>query len=206
MRLGIMQPYFLPYIGYYSLIKHVDHFILLDRVQFIYHGWIERNRILKPSDGWQYISVPLKKHSHTDSIEHITIDNTKQWQDKIIAQLCHYKKAPHYSAVIELLERTFQGDYETITSLNLSLLKETCRYLNINTPISIFSEMNLDILPPTAPDEWALNICLKTPGTTEYWNPIGGVDLFNKEKYIKQYRPLFFRTPPSAVSAAPLKL
>ena len=60
MRLGIMQPYFLPYIGYYSLIKHVDHFILLDRVQFIYHGWIERNRILKPSDGWQYISAPLK--------------------------------------------------------------------------------------------------------------------------------------------------
>ena len=52
--------------------------------------------------------------------------------------------------------------------------------------------MNLDILPPTAPDEWALNICLKTPGTTEYWNPIGGVDLFNKEKYIKNNIGLYF--------------
>ncbi|HOC37490.1 MAG TPA: WbqC family protein, partial [Tenuifilaceae bacterium] len=50
-----MQPYFFPYIGYFSLIKHTDEFILLDTVQFIRHGWIERNRILKPSDGWQYI-------------------------------------------------------------------------------------------------------------------------------------------------------
>ena len=51
MRLGIMQPYFFPYIGYISLIKHTDLFILLDDVQFIRHGWIERNRILKPGGG-----------------------------------------------------------------------------------------------------------------------------------------------------------
>lgn len=60
MRLGIMQPYFFPYIGYFSLMKQVDEFILLDDVQFIRHGWIERNRILKPSGGWQYIAIPLK--------------------------------------------------------------------------------------------------------------------------------------------------
>ncbi len=51
MRLGIMQPYFFPYIGYMSLIKNTDLFILFDDVQFIRHGWIERNRILKPSGG-----------------------------------------------------------------------------------------------------------------------------------------------------------
>jgi small ligand-binding sensory domain FIST len=47
MKLGIMQPYFMPYIGYFSLIKNVDEFILFDTPQFIRHGWIERNRILK---------------------------------------------------------------------------------------------------------------------------------------------------------------
>ena len=62
MRLGIMQPYFLPYLGYISLIKHTDEFILFDSAQFIRHGWIERNRILKPGEGWQYIAVPLVKH------------------------------------------------------------------------------------------------------------------------------------------------
>ena len=63
MKLGIMQPYFAPYLGYISLIKHTDEFILFDTVQFIRHGWIERNRILKPGGGWQYIAIPLVKHS-----------------------------------------------------------------------------------------------------------------------------------------------
>ncbi len=51
MRLGIMQPYFFPYIGYFSLIKHVDEFILFDTPQFIRHGWIERNRIKNAGGG-----------------------------------------------------------------------------------------------------------------------------------------------------------
>ena len=42
----------MPYIGYISLIKHTDMFILFDTVQFIRHGWIERNRMLKQSEGW----------------------------------------------------------------------------------------------------------------------------------------------------------
>ena len=52
MKLGIMQPYFFPYLGYVSLIKHCDRFVLLDTVQFMRHGWIERNRVLKPAEGW----------------------------------------------------------------------------------------------------------------------------------------------------------
>ena len=43
-KIGIMQPYFFPYLGYISLIKHTDEFMLFDPVQFIRHGWIERNR------------------------------------------------------------------------------------------------------------------------------------------------------------------
>jgi hypothetical protein len=58
MKLGIMQPYFFPYLGYFSLIKHTDRFILFDTVQFIRHGWIERNRILKQNEGWQYVQAP----------------------------------------------------------------------------------------------------------------------------------------------------
>lgn len=55
MRLGIMQPYFFPYIGYFSLIKHVDEFILFDTPQFIRHGWIERNRIKNAGGGGIFI-------------------------------------------------------------------------------------------------------------------------------------------------------
>ena len=46
MKLAIMQPYFFPYIGYFSLMDYADYFISFDTAQYISHGWINRNRIL----------------------------------------------------------------------------------------------------------------------------------------------------------------
>lgn len=184
MKLAIMQPYFLPYLGYFSLIKHTDEFILFDTVQFIRHGWIERNRILKPSNGWQYIMVPLKKHSRETLIKDIEINNDQQWKEKILAQLQHYKKqAPYFSNVIDILNEIFSKEYATIVDLNLASLKTVCNYLGINTPIQVFSLMNIDIEPANAPDEWALNICKALGNVDEYWNLPGGQSFFNKKKY-----------------------
>ena len=184
MKLAIMQPYFLPYLGYFSLIKHTDEFILFDTVQFIRHGWIERNRILKPSNGWQYIMVPLKKHSRETLIKDIEINNDQQWKEKILAQLQHYKKqAPYFSNVIDILNEIFSKKYTTIVDLNLASLKTVCNYLGINTPIQVFSLMNIDIEPANAPDEWALNICKALGNVDEYWNPPGGQSFFDRKKY-----------------------
>ena len=184
MKLAIMQPYFLPYLGYFSLIKHTDEFILFDTVQFIRHGWIERNRILKPSNGWQYIMVPLKKHSRETIIKDIEINNDQQWKEKILAQLQHYKKqAPYFSNVIDILNEIFSKEYATIVDLNLASLKTVCNYLGINTPIQVFSLMNIDIEPANAPDEWALNICKALGNVDEYWNPPGGQSFFDRKKY-----------------------
>ncbi|WP_455534943.1 WbqC family protein [Roseburia inulinivorans] len=185
MRLGIMQPYFMPYLGYISLIKHTDQFILFDTAQFIRHGWIERNRILKPGGGWQYIAVPLIKHSQKTSICDIQINNKIEWKDKLFAQLIHYKKAPYYDNVMSLMKKVLAIDYTDIVTLNKESLIEICNYLGIKTPISVFSELNLNISEVKAADEWALNICKAIPGTTEYWNPPGGMEFFDTEKYRK---------------------
>ena len=74
-KLASMQPYFFPYLGYFSLIKNTDKFIIFDPVQFIRHGWIERNRVLKPEpeNDWQYIRVPLASHSSYANIKDIKI-------------------------------------------------------------------------------------------------------------------------------------
>jgi hypothetical protein len=187
MKLAIMQPYFFPYLGYFSLIKHTDMFILFDTVQFIRHGWIERNRILKPSEGWQYIKVPLKKHSRETIIKDILIDNDQAWKEKILAQLQHYKKsAPYYLNVIGILKEVFSQEYNSIVDLNLFSLNVVCNYLKIKTPIEIYSKMNLVIEQVNAPDEWALNICKSMKVVTEYWNPPGGKSFFHKEKYMKE--------------------
>lgn len=184
MKLGIMQPYFMPYIGYFSLMKHTDMFILFDTPQFIRHGWIERNRILKQNDGWLYIQVPLKKHEQTTSIKDILIDNTQPWQSKILAQIQPYKKvATHYYKVKTLLEELFDYHFDDITSLNFQALSLVCRYLSIDIKMHIFSRMNLSVESAKAPDEWALNICKSLGGVQEYWNPPGGQSFFDKTKY-----------------------
>ena len=196
MRLGIMQPYFMPYIGYFSLIKHTDRFILFDTVQFIRHGWIERNRILKQNGGWQYIQVPIiKEHGRATLIKDVLINNKEKWKEKIVAQLQHYKKiAPYYFNTVGLLNDIFSFDYNDIVSLNKISLQAVCDYLGIDRRIDVFSKMDLTIEPAEAPDEWALNICSAIDGANEYWNPLGGKAFFDRNKYDNANIDLKFQT------------
>lgn len=195
MIVGIMQPYFFPYLGYFSLIKHVDRFILFDTVQFIRHGWIERNRILKPGEGVQYISVPLVKTSHETKIKDICIRNDEDWRNHIFSQLEHYKmKAPFYLETMKVIEKAMAVETESITNLNHRILMCVCEYLGINMEIEIFSQMNLNIETAKKPDEWALNICKKLGNVEEYWNPIGGRTFFNPTKYEKAGIKIYFHS------------
>ncbi len=182
MRLGIMQPYFFPYLGYYSLIRHTDQWVVFDPVQFIRHGWIERNRILKPVEGWQYIGVPLQKSSRDTEIRDMRIRNTEDWKGKMFRQLDHYRKAPHYKETIALIGDALDTDTDSIVELDARILKVTCDYLSIPFEVRIFSGMGLQIEPVNDAGEWALQIS-KAMGATEYVNPPGGRELFDPEKF-----------------------
>lgn len=183
MILAIMQPYFFPYLGYFSLINNSDEFLILDETQFIRHGWIERNRILKPKEGWQYIKVPLKKHSRNVSIKDIRIDNEKEWASLILRQLYHYKKiAKHYDSIIRFLENCFSERFEHISDLNIFILKSLCNFLGIRDNIKKVSDYNINNENNIEPDDWALNISLSMNATV-YINPPNGVFFFNREKF-----------------------
>jgi len=186
MRIGIMQPYFFPYLGYFSLIKHTDRFILLDTVQFIRHGWIERNRILKQNKSWLYIKVPIiRNKGRSTTIKDIKIDNNQNWKQKILSQIQPYKKyAPNYFEVVELLNELFSKQFYDITTLNKESLELVCNYLNISNNICVFSQIGLSIEEVKEPDEWALNICKALGNVKEYWNPSGKKELFDKNKYL----------------------
>lgn len=186
MKIAITQPCFFPYLGYFGLIKHTDRWIVFDTPQFVYHGWIERNRILKPVQGWQYISVPLKKHSQKTPIKDIEIRNDDPWVETIFAKLTVYKNiAPFYKETIKVVENSLSYKTESLTVLNCNALNEVCKYIGIEWNYSAFSEMNIEIDEVKEPDEWALNICKTLGNVTEYWNQPGGAKFFNKEKYIR---------------------
>ena len=186
MKLGIMQPYFFPYIGYFQLVNAVDKWVVFDVVQFMRHQWVNRNRILHPESGSQYIIIPKKKHSRETLIKDVAIDNRQDWKNRIIAQLTHYKKkAPFFNETIDLLKDSFfseESNVESLSKLNVIILNKVCARLNIKFEYEICSEMDLLLDDITYPGAWALKISEQL-GATEYINPPGGRDIFIPEKF-----------------------
>jgi hypothetical protein len=195
MKVAIMQPYFYPYIGYFQLIHAADRFILFDDVQYIRHGWINRNRILKPGAGFQYIIMPLAAHARETLIRDIQPADADKNKDKILRQLEHYKKtAPCYKAVRELIGDSFTTQHNTIGQLNGHCLKTTCDFIGLDFKIELSSQMDFDYAQVQNAGEWALKISEQLQATT-YINPPGGKELFEPGKFEKSNIQLQFLQP-----------
>jgi hypothetical protein len=183
MKLGIMQPYFFPYLGYFDLINCTDHWIVFDTAQYIRHGWVNRNRILHPTKGWQYIIVPLQKHALRTSIEEVCISEASQWRTKIIGQLAHYqKRAPYFRQVMGLVEECLEQKENRLSMLNVKILERVCDYLDLKFSYQFFSEMKLDLPTVNAPGDWALHIS-QALGASEYVNPPGGENILDRQAF-----------------------
>ncbi len=83
MKIAIMQPYFLPYIGYFQLINAVDKFVFLDNVNFIKKGWINRNRLRIQEKEWLF-SVPCKDLSQNKKICEIEVNWNTNFTEKFL--------------------------------------------------------------------------------------------------------------------------
>jgi len=136
MKLGVMQPYFFPYIGYFQLISAVDRFILYDKVGYIKKGWVNRNRILEINREPVYICVPLKKQNSFRSIADAVIDDQQYWGKKIINSIhFNYKRSSHYSEIMPVIEETFDFKTDRLTEINILSIELIAKYLDIETEI-----------------------------------------------------------------------
>src|SRR5438876_6542512 len=103
MTFGIMQPYFLPYIGYWQLLAAVDRFVLYDNIKYTKKGWINRNRLLR-NGAEAFFTIPLKKGSDfLDIADRALADDFDP--DTILNPLrAAYRKAPFFSQTFPLIE------------------------------------------------------------------------------------------------------
>jgi len=200
MKVGIMQPYFFPYIGYWQLIQATDTFVLFDDVQYIRHGWINRNRIINPAGGWQYIQIPVTKHHHTELIRNITARAGEDWRAKLLGQLDHYKhRGLHYRETVEIVRTILLGlDDPRICRINLAILRGICAALGVDRKMLISSECGFDYSGVTDAGEWALRIAEQLRADT-YINPISGVELFDTAKFAASGIGLSFLQPDDIV-------
>lgn len=184
IKTAIMQPYFFPYIGYFQLINAADKFVIYDNIEYTKKGWINRNRILGTIEP-NLISLPLKKDSDYLNISERYL--SENWMtDKIkmsnkIKEV--YRKAPYFDAIFELVQECLYYDEPSLFSFIFNSLKKICVYLRIETEFIISSDLKYNSL--LKGEDKVIEIC-KLVNTQVYLNPIGGLELYSKERFAKE--------------------
>jgi hypothetical protein len=174
-----MQPYFLPYIGYYQLIDAVDLFVIYDNIKYTKKGWINRNRMLLNNTDAVF-SLPLKKGA--DALDVVERELAADFnRERLLNQFKGaYARAPHFAQTFSLLERIVRNEEQNLFKFIHSSIVETCQYLGIGTEIRVSSDLAID--HELKNQEKVLALC-QAVGAEAYINPIGGTELYSKDEF-----------------------
>jgi hypothetical protein len=179
IKVGIMQPYFLPYLGYFQLIAAVDTFILYDSIKYTKKGWINRNRMLMNGTDAMF-SLPLKKGS--DSLNVVERELATDFDPtKLLNQFKGaYGRAPHFELTYPVLEQIVRHEDANLFRYIHNSIVRLSEYLGIKTEIRISSEITID--HELKSQDKVLALC-KAVGADTYINTIGGVELYAKDDF-----------------------
>lgn len=180
-KVAIMQPYFLPYIGYFQLINSVDLFVIYDQIEYTKKGWINRNRILFNGEPLM-ITLSIKKGSDYANVNQRYLSDT--WlkdRGKILSKIeIAYRKAPFYRDVLPLIIKIFEHKNKNLFGFIYHSILEICNYLDIQTELKVSSSIEYD--NSLKGQDKVIDLCEKTLATS-YYNPVGGMNLYNKTDF-----------------------
>lgn len=165
----IIQPTYLPWIGYFDLIDQSDVFVLFDSVQFVKRSWQQRNRI-KTSKGTTWLTVPVySKGKFEQKISEVLINQTRGFIKDHCQSLYHnYTKAPYFKKYFPQLVSIYEKRHERLSELNLNLISFFMDQLGISTPLLKSSNLAVAGRKSTL----LINLCRKLH-ISQYLSPIG---------------------------------
>jgi len=185
-----MQPYFFPYIGYFQLINSVDEFIIYDNIQYTKKGWINRNRILVNGSD-KLITLPIKKDS--DYLNVVERELASSWdtdRQKLLNVIkTSYHKAPFFKEAYALVEQCLMTTESNLFNFIYNSLEKINSYMGITTPMIKSSSVDIDHALKS--EQKVIALCKKRAATT-YINAIGGVHLYDKDRFKQQGLNLYF--------------
>jgi len=184
MKLVIMQPSYLPWMGYFDLLLQSDMFLVYDNVQFDKDGWRNRNRIKTPN-GPQWLTVPvLTKGMNKPTNREIRINPAEPWQRKHLKSLeMNYRKSPYFGEIYPMMEALLLPQRELLIDLNIDGIKKICDYLEIHTPIQFVSDLKLDLPEDRNGKLIEISCHMKAD---EFYEPEGGRNYMDTERFAKQ--------------------
>ncbi len=179
MIIGIMQPYFFPYLGYWQLINAVDKYVIYDDVTFIKGGWISRNYILLNGQP-HMITLPLDNPSSFRNINEIEITSNIKAREKILRTInSAYRKAPFFDTVMPMVEKQILN-CTGIAELNYNTIIDISNYLGIDTRFILSSDMDKDNTLKGQEKVIAIN---KALGSDMYINSVGGKEIYSEKAF-----------------------
>ena len=187
MLVGILQPSYIPWLGFFEQMARVDLFVLYDDVQYDKQGWRNRNRI-KSFHGVQWLSVPvLTKGKRSQLINQSQIDGTSEWGMKHIESIkLNYKKANYFDDFYFQMEPLLNKKWNYLLDLNFNLLNLVKEYLGIKTRVILSSSLLKKLPKESSPESRLIEICEKVGGDSLYEGAAGqnyiDVSIFKKAK------------------------
>ena len=141
MKGTILQPTYLPWIGYFDMIDISDIYVAFDDVQFSKKSWQQRN-FIKTQQGALMLSVSIKKSKLTTSIKDIkTMDSKKILKNHWKAISLAYKKSPYFEKYKQLFENIYSKNYTSLRNFNIDIIKTICEVLGIQTKFIYSSDI-----------------------------------------------------------------
>lgn len=178
MIVGIHQPNFIPWIGYFYKIYKSDVFVLLNDVQFVKNGYADRNMI-KTAQGTTYLKLPLEVKSHTANYNEIRIKHELNWQEKQLKTiLMNYKKAPFFEEIYDDVEYWFENTENKLDRFNASIIINISKKMGFQTEFRWSGDMNL-----TKKKTERLIDIIKLCGGNKYFSGSGGANYQDEERY-----------------------
>ena len=143
--LAVLQPGYLPWLGFFDLQRRADVFVYYDDVQFDKHGWRNRNRIKSPS-GPHWLTVPVRHHGlHKPRIVDIEIDDRVAWGRRHLGTIRQfYAAAPHLERYLPDLEALLRAPWERLVDLDLAVAGQLAAWLGIRTTIERSSNLAIE--------------------------------------------------------------
>lgn len=123
MVIGILQPGYLPWLGFFEQMYRSDVFVIYDDVQYDKEGWRNRNRI-KTTTGTQWLTVPvLVKFDEHPFISEVKIDNQTNWRKKHFFSIRqNYSKSPFFKKYIGIFEEAYSREWEYLIDIDIHFM------------------------------------------------------------------------------------
>lgn len=177
MKLGISQPTFLPWAGYFGLISYTGKFVILDNIRFNKRSWQQRNNI-KLNDTNFLLTVPvISKNKFKQNINEVMIDKKRNFVDNHIKIIEHnYKRSKYYNLYSNLIFDAYSSKHNKLIDLNLCFIKLICEILEIKFSYILSSSLQIT----ESKDQLILDICKKMK-CKEYVSTIGAKEYLRNE-------------------------